>query len=89
MLEVTLVMVDLSIAEHDLALWDGHQQARRPAAIFQHEYGVFPRAMTSNSVAAVVVEPLPSLSSARTHYVAPPHSATGHREDISAGRYCG
>jgi len=39
--EVTLATVNLSTAEHDLALWDGHQQARRPAAIFRHEYGVF------------------------------------------------
>jgi len=40
--EVTLATVGLSTGEHDLALWDGHQQARRPAAIFRHEYGVFP-----------------------------------------------
>jgi len=26
--EVTLAMVDLNTAEHNLALWDGHQQAR-------------------------------------------------------------
>ena len=81
--EVTLATVDLSTAEHNLALWDGHQQARQPATIFQHEYGVFLHAATSNSVAAVVMEPLPSLSSAGTHCLAPPHSATGHREDVS------
>ena len=40
--EVTLATVDLNTAEHDLTLWDGHQQARRPAAVFRHEYGVFP-----------------------------------------------
>jgi hypothetical protein len=40
--EATLATVDLSSAKHNLALWDGHQQPRRPATVFRHEHGVFP-----------------------------------------------
>jgi hypothetical protein len=40
--EATLATVDLSSAERDLAPWDGHQQPRRPAAVFRREHGVFP-----------------------------------------------
>jgi hypothetical protein len=40
--ETTLATVDLSSAERDLAPWDGHQQLRRPAAVFRHEHGDFP-----------------------------------------------
>jgi hypothetical protein len=40
--EATLATVDLSSAERDLAPWDGHQQLRRPAAVFRSEHGDFP-----------------------------------------------
>jgi hypothetical protein len=40
--EATLAMVDLSSAERDLAPWDGHQQLRRPAAVFKREHSIFP-----------------------------------------------
>jgi hypothetical protein len=40
--EAPLATVDLSSAERDLAPWDGHQQPRRPAAVFRREHGVFP-----------------------------------------------
>jgi hypothetical protein len=85
--KATLATVDLSSAERDLAPWDGHQQPRQPTAVFKREHGVFPRAATSNSAAAAVRESLPSLSPAGTHCLAPPHSATGRREEVSAGRY--
>jgi hypothetical protein len=40
--EATLATVDLSSAKRDLAPWDGHQQPRRPTAVFRREHGVFP-----------------------------------------------
>lgn len=46
-----------------------------------------PRATNFNSTAAVVGKALPS-SSARAHYLAPPHSATGRHEGASAGYCC-
>jgi hypothetical protein len=39
--EASLATVDLSSAKRDLAPWDGHQQPRRPAAVFRREHGVF------------------------------------------------
>jgi hypothetical protein len=45
-----------------------------------------PRTTNFNSTAAAVRKALP-LSSARAHYLAPPHSATGRHEGASAG-YC-
>jgi hypothetical protein len=39
--ETTLATVNLSSAKRDLAPWDGHQQPRRPVAVFRHEHGVF------------------------------------------------
>jgi hypothetical protein len=46
-----------------------------------------PLAMNFNSTTAAVGKALPS-SSARAHYLAPPHSATGRHEGASAGYCC-
>jgi hypothetical protein len=73
--EATLATVDLSSAKHDLAPWDGHQQPRRPAAVFRHEHGVF---LARNDL---------QLCGNRGRGVAPLFVTAGRREDVSAGRY--
>jgi hypothetical protein len=47
-----------------------------------------PRAMNSNSMAAAVGKALPSLSSARAYYLAPPLFATSRHEGTSVGHCC-
>jgi hypothetical protein len=86
MLEAALVTVDLGTRGRDLALSDGHQQRHR-AAISKCEHGTYPAGTNFNSTAAAVGKALPS-SSARAHYLAPPHSATGRHEGASAGYCC-
>jgi hypothetical protein len=89
MLEAALVTVDLGTRGRDLALSAGHQQRHR-AAICKCEQPSMvrvPRATNFNSTAATVGKALP-LSSARTHCLAPPHSATGRHEGASAGYCC-
>jgi hypothetical protein len=85
MLEATLVTVDLGTRGRDLALSDGHQQ-RRQAAISKCEQGTCPAGDELQLYGMAVRKALPS-SSARAHYLAPPHSATGRHEGASAG-YC-
>jgi hypothetical protein len=85
--EATLATVNLSSAERDLAPWDDHQQLRRPAAVFRHERGDFPVGSDLQLCGSGSRGVAPSLSPAETHCLAPPHSTTGHRDDVSTGRY--
>jgi hypothetical protein len=85
--EASLATVDLSLVERDLAPWDGHQQLRRPAAVFRREHGDFPAGSDlqlcgsgGRGVAPLLVSGGDALPSATA-------SATGRREDVSAGRY--
>jgi hypothetical protein len=81
--EATLATIDLSSAKRDLAPWDSHQQPRRPAAVFRREHSVFPAGSDlqlygsgGRGVVPLLVTGGDALS-----------SATGRREDVSAGRY--
>jgi hypothetical protein len=86
MLEAALVTVDLGTRMHDLALSDGHQQRHR-AAISKCEHGTCPAGDELQLYGSGGREGTPS-SSARAHYLAPPHSATGRHEGASAGYCC-
>ena len=84
--EAALTAVDLGKGWRVHVPSDGHQQSRRLLLSSRASRVLFPRSATSNFAAAVVGEVVSSLSLARTHYLAPPLFATGHREDVSAGR---
>jgi hypothetical protein len=47
-----------------------------------------PQTTNSNSTTAAVGKALPSLSSARAHWLAPPHSVIDRHEGASAGHCC-
>jgi hypothetical protein len=86
MLEAALVTVDLGTRGRDLALSDGHQQRTGPLSPSASMVRVM-RATNFNSTATTVRKALTS-SSARAHYLAPPHFATDRHEGASTGYYC-
>jgi hypothetical protein len=81
------VTVDLGTRGRDLAQSDGHQQRHRAAISKCASMVRVLRAMNFNSTVAAVGKALPS-SSARAHYLAPPHSTTDRHEGASAGYCC-
>jgi len=82
-----LTAVDLGKGGRVLVPSDGHQQSRRSAAGFMREQGVI-SAVSELQLCGSGGRggSFPSLSLAGTHCLAPLFSATGRREDVSAGR---
>ena len=85
--EAALTAVDLGKGGRVLVPSDGHQQSRRSTAVFMREQGVI-SAVSELQLCGSGGRggSFPSLSLAGTHCLAPPFSATGRREDVSAGR---
>ena len=86
--EASLTAINLGKGGRVLALPDGHQQSRGSAAVYMREQGVVSAVGVGNlqlygSNGREVVR---SLSSAGTHCLVPPLSATDRREDVSARR---
>jgi hypothetical protein len=86
MLEAALVTVDLGTRGHGLALSDGHQQRHR-AAISKGEHDTCLAGDELQLYGSGVREGT-HLVIGRAHYLAPPHSATGHHEGASVGYCC-